>query len=341
MSRDFLVKEIAVQAGVSEATVDRVLNRRGGVRSLTVQRVTEAMDALTTQSRQRALTGRRFTIDLVMEAPTRFSAEVRIALETELPMLQPAVFRSRFHLTEALPTTEMVETLERIGRRGSHGVILKARDLPEVVAAVDRLVRAGIPVVTIATDLPHARRCAYVGIDNRAAGETAAYLIGAWLGALPAKILVTLSSNRFRGEEEREVGFRQALRLRHPTIGIVEISEGHGIDRETAALARRALTEDDAILGAYSIGGGNTAVLAAFADVGRPCMVYVAHDLDSDNARLLRAGRVSAVLHHDLRQDMRLACRHIMQAQGALRDSPGPALSAVQIITPFNLPPAG
>jgi LacI family transcriptional regulator len=343
MSRDFLIKEIAVQAGLSVATVDRVLNDRPGVRLLTRQRVAEAIRDLEAQSRQRALTGRKFIIDLVMEAPARFTAAVRGALEAELPTLEPAVFRSRFHLWEVVAVETLVQALDRVRDNGSHGVILKAPDLPEVVAAVDRLVQAGIPVVTLATDLPHSRRRAYVGIDNRAAGETAAYLIGAWLGTLRAKILVTLSSNRFRGEEEREAGFRVALRKHHPNLGIVEVSEGHGMDAETVALARRALSEDRSILGAYSIGGGNTAVLAAFADAGRICSVFVAHDLDADNARLLREGRISVVLHHDLRQDMRTACRHIMQAQGALgggalRDAAS-ALSAVQVITPFNLPP--
>jgi len=338
MSREFLIKEIAVQAGLSTATVDRVVNGRTGVRMLTQQRVASAIRDLEAQSQQRALTGRKFIIDLVMEAPLRFTNAVRSALEAELPTLEPAVFRSRFHLWEVLPTAAMVQALDRIGETGSHGVILKAPDLPEVVAAVDRLVQAGIPVVTIATDLPHSRRQAYVGIDNRAAGETAAYLIGAWLGTLRARILVSLSSNRFRGEEEREAGFRHALRKHHPNIGIVEVSEGHGMDRETVALARRALMEDRTIVGAYSIGGGNTAVLAAFAEASRVCMVFVAHDLDADNARLLREGRIRAVLHHDLRQDIRTACRHIMHAHGALRDVAA-ALSAVQVITPFNLPP--
>jgi LacI family transcriptional regulator len=338
MSRDFLIKEIALQSGLSAATVDRVVNSRPGVRTLTQQRVAEAIRDLEAQSRQRAINGRKFIVDLVMEAPVRFTNEVRSALEAELPTLEPAVFRPRFHLWEVLPTPAMVQALDRIGETGSHGVILKAPDLPEVAAAVDRLVQAGIPVVTIATDLPHSRRRAYVGIDNRAAGETAAYLVGAWLGTLRARILVTISSSRFRGEEERETGFRQALRRHHPNIGIVEVSEGHGMDLETVALARRALMEDRMIVGAYSIGGGNTAVLAAFEEASRVCMVFVAHDLDADNARLLREGRIKAVLHHDLRQDVRTACRHIMHAHGALRDVAA-TLSAVQVITPFNLPP--
>ena len=47
----------------------------------------------------------------------------------------------------------------------------------------------GIPVVTLVTDVANCRRAAYVGMDNRAAGETAAYLIGEWLGGARAKIL--------------------------------------------------------------------------------------------------------------------------------------------------------
>ncbi|WP_163413907.1 substrate-binding domain-containing protein, partial [Escherichia coli] len=78
---------------------------------------------------------------------------------------------------------------------------LKAPDVAEVRAATARLAGAGIPVVTLVTDLPDTGRQAYVGIDNRAAGQTAAYLIGEWLRGGPARILVTISSNSFRGEE--------------------------------------------------------------------------------------------------------------------------------------------
>jgi LacI family transcriptional regulator len=91
MSRAFLIKEIAVQAGLSAATVDRVVNGRSGVRVLTQQRVAEAIRELEAQSRQRALTGRKFIIDLVMEAPARFTKEVRGPPEAERPPLEPAV----------------------------------------------------------------------------------------------------------------------------------------------------------------------------------------------------------------------------------------------------------
>ena len=66
--------------------------------------------------------------------------------------------------------------------------------------------------------------------------------------------------------------------------------------------------------------------------------MFVAHDLDEDNTRLLRERRLSAVLHHDLRQDLRRACHLVMQAGGALPDTPSPGPSAIQVVTPFNAP---
>ena len=68
--------------------------------------------------------------------------------------------------------------------------------------------------------------------------------------------------------------------------------------------------------------------------------MFVAHDLDRDNHALLRTGRLSAVLHHDLRHDLRRACQMIMQAHGALAGPPRSWHSAVQVVTPYDLPPS-
>ena len=222
-------------------------------------------------------------------------------------------------------------------------MILKAPDLPEVADAVARLAARGVPVVTLVTDLPSSRRVAYVGMDNRAAGATAAYLVRQWLGPAPGSVLVTLSSSFFRGEEERESGFRTAMRAwgrdDGPVRRLVDIAETEGLDDVLRDLAVAALRANPDVVAAYSIGGGNQAIVDAFDALGRQCRVLVAHDLDDDNRRLLHQGRVSAVLHHDLRQDMRTACLTIMRAHGAL---PGPVLappSAITVVTPFNLPP--
>jgi len=337
----YRIREIAVQAGLSEATVDRVLNGRGGVRASTVAEVNQAIEDLHRQRTQLRLAGRTFVVDLVVDAPVQFSSGVRAALEAELPGIRPAVIRSRFHLTEAAPVADIVATLGRIATRGSQGVVLKAPDDPRVVAAVERLVGVGIPVVTFVTDLPVSPRTAYVGIDNRAAGATAPYLIDQWLGDASGTVLVTRGDGSFRGEDEREMGFRATQRSVAPNRRQVDLVNTDGRD-DLHRLVLDALAAHPDIVAVYSMYafGGNRAVVDAFAEAGRTYRVFVAHDLHEHNLALLHDGHLSAVLHHDLRQDMRHACQVIMQAHGALAGNPRSWHSAIQVVTPYNLPPS-
>ena len=333
MAHRYKVREIAQQSGLSEATVDRVLNERPGVRENTKAEVLQAIADLDKQRAQLRLNGRRYLIDVVMQTPQRFSDAFRAAVEAELPAFAPAMLRARFHLWESGSTAQMVDALSHI--RGSHGVILKAQDEPVVAEAVDRLVEAGVPVVTYATDVPGSSRCGYVGIDNHGAGVTAAYLMNQWLGPSPSDVLITLSRTVFRGEGEREVGFRTALRGSGRSI--VEVSDSDGIDATNERLVLEALEQHPGVEAVYSVGGGNTATVAAFEKLGRACKVFVAHDLDADNRRLLREGRISVVLHNDLRVDARLAMRLILQERGALPVEPARSVP-IQVITPYNLP---
>lgn len=333
MAHRFKVREIAQQSGLSEATVDRVLNNRPGVREATRAEVMQAVGDLETQRSQLRLNGRRYLIDVVMHTPRRFSTAFREAIEAELSAFAPAMLRARFHLWESGSTSVTVQQLASL--RGSHGVILKAADEPEVADAIDRLVESGVPVVTYTSDVPSSARCGYVGIDNHGAGTTAAYLMRQWLGEEQGDVLITVSRDVFRGEGEREVGFRSAMR--GAGRAIFDVTDSDGIDANNERLVLDALQQHPAIAAVYSVGGGNAATVAAFEQLGRRCRVFIAHDLDEDNRKLLRDGRISAVLHNDLRADARLALRTILQARGALAPEPARRVP-VQVVTPYNMP---
>lgn len=337
--REHRVVDIAAQAGLSRATVDRVLHGRDGVRPETVAQVARAVDELERQREQVLLSRRTLILDLVMQTPERFAVASRGALEAELRSLRPAVLRARSHLAEHSDPAAAAAVLGTLARKGSHGVILKAPDHPLVADAVARLAERGIPTVTFVTDVPRSRRVAYLGMDNSAAGATAAYLVTQWAGRT-GSVLLTVSHSSFRGEEERALGFRSTLAELAPRRRVHVVNDTDGLDASILVAVRGALALRPSINAVYSVGGGNVATLRAFEEVGVTPRVYVAHDLDGDNRELLRTRRISVVLHHDLKADMRRACRALLQARGVLPGKPSGVPSQVQIVTPYNEPAA-
>jgi LacI family transcriptional regulator len=333
VAHPYRVRDIAVQSGLSESTVERVLNDRGNVRASTAAEVRQAIAELDRQRTQLRLAGRTFVVDVVVEAPERFSTAVRTALEAELPTLRPGVIRCRFHLLPGTDQAAVISVLERIASRGSQGVILKAPDTPAVNAAAVRLQRRQIPVVTLVTDLAQQSRIGYVGVDNRAAGATAAYLIDRWLADRPGAVLITRGRSAFRGEQDRDEGFRQTLSPSRRCREVIE--DDH---RDLADAVRQALHDEPgiaAVYSMYSFEGGNATLLDALGE--HPSMI-VAHDLDADNRELLREQRLTIVLDHNLPADLRRACQMIMHVHLDLPTSTLDRPSPVAVITPFNLP---
>ncbi|GAB2185043.1 LacI family DNA-binding transcriptional regulator [Roseibium sp. LAB1] len=336
MTHRFPIKEIALQAGLGTATVDRVLNGRAHVSPQTRRRVEDAIIELEQQVGQLAARGRRLFFDVVMEAPNRFSREVRHACETVLTDLRPTSIRPRFTFIETMSSPEFSAILQRIEKRGSQGVCLKVRDTDEVRQAIAGLAERRIPVVTVFTDIPGSERLAYVGLDNRSAGKTAAYLMHKLLPA-GGTVLTTLSQHAFQGEEERYEGFRQELGRLRPECGLVDASGGGGLNPETRREVTEKLVASPPISGVYSMGGGNRAILQALSEADQMPSVYVAHDLDKDNLDLLRQERLTLVLHHDLLSDMQTAFRHLLAYHG-IGTSPSTKTSDVQVVTPLNIP---
>jgi len=339
MTHRFPIKEVARQSGLSTATVDRVINNRANVSPQTKARVAAAISELEGQEVQLAARGRRLFFDFVIEAPTRFSREVQQAAEQVLPSIGSAVCRPRFQTQETMTEDDVTAALSRIAKRGSHGVCIKARDLPTIRAAVNQLIASGIPVITVVTDLNTTKRLAYVGLDNQSAGRTAAYLIARTIGDGDGTVLTSRSNDRFLGEEEREVAFKETLVRLCPSLRIIDASGGSGVHGKTSRIMQSVIAGLDEVRAVYSMGGGNTAILNALDQNASLPDIYVAHDLDDDNRRLIEDGRLSFVLHHDLREDLLNVFQAFLHHHKLMVMPVYTSVSHIQVVTPENIPP--
>jgi LacI family transcriptional regulator len=338
MTHRFPIKEIALQAGLSTATIDRVINNRAHISPQTRARVVCAIAELEQQESQMSARGRRMFFDFVIEAPFRFSREVQGAAEQVLGQITGAVCRPRFLLQEVMEEIEVVAALNRIAKRGSQGVCLKARDVTNIQTAVDRLISMGIPVVTLVTDVQGSNRVAYVGLDNHSAGRTAAYLVASVLNNVVGTVLAIRSNDRFLGEEEREIAFKQALLEKRPNLRVISVSGGGGIHYETSRLLSGAVNDFKDLKAVYSMGGGNRTILEILDDHNLHPDVYIAHDLDVDNRELIAGGHVNFILHHDLKADILNVFQTFLQFHKLFPNGALNRTSNVQVITPENIP---
>ena len=307
------LRDIAREAGVSLATVDRVLHGRPGVRPATVRRVKEAIErnafrphaAAAELARARS---RRFAFVMPVGA-NLFMQQILGHLGEMSGWLAARRLAIETILTDTFDAEVLAATLE--GLIGEYdGVAVVALDHPAVRAAIDDLVDGGAKVVTLVSDVPSSRRHHYVGIDNIAAGRTAGALVGRLVGTRPGKIAVIAGSQNLRDHAERIFGFNQVMGAEFPGLEILPVVEGRDDDERSADLTTRLLERHPDVVGLYNVGAGTPGVAKALAEAGRERqVVFVAHDVTMATRRLLLRGVLDAVISQSPGHEARAAVR--------------------------------
>lgn len=332
------VQDIAREAGVSSATVDRVLNNRAGVRSRTKEVVLETARRLgyLAQSNGPAPAGETIRLDFVLPAGTNtFMKDLQHQLEVQ------AVARPDLDVhvetIEGFNPDSLARALQDLRGR-TEGVGIIALDHPTVREAIRSLSASGAKVVTLASDILHVPRIAYIGIDNRAAGRLAGYLVGRFLGKTSAKkVALFAGSLSYRGHEEREMGFRHILAEDFPNLEIVELREMKD-DREKAYVEAANLLDRHADLaGIYNVGAGNQGIARALTERNLAgSVVFIGHELTARNKGLLLDGTLDAVIDQNPRVEAREALNILSNSiRGIQREQHLPRL---QVIFRENIP---
>ncbi len=222
MSSNATIADIARQAGVGTATVDRVLNRRPGVNAETVQRVLQVVAELgAPPQRGRPRIGENFRFAFVLPAEAAPFNE----LVDRLIAQAAGEFRHQ-HITEVthrIDSTDAAAFAAELAQLSEcDGVAVMAPDLPPVKLAINELVRTGVHVVTLFSDVAGSMRETHIGADNRAAGRTAGLLLGRMAAGGGARDTLLLSSQatRLSGEIERRIGFAQVIEERFPKLKV-------------------------------------------------------------------------------------------------------------------------
>jgi len=337
------IADIARQAGVGTATVDRVLNKRPGVNADTVQRVMQVVHELgAPPQRGRPRRGENFRFAFVLPAETApFNELVDRQIAQAAGEFRHQHITEITHRIEAGDAAQFAAGLAQLAECDAMAIM--APDLPPVKLAINEMVRTGVHVVTLFSDVAGSMRETHVGADNRAAGRTAGLLLGRMCGAGPRDTLLFCSqATRLSGEIERRIGFAQVIEERYPKIKVQRTpdlpSSDAGACRALLRFLRGKGVDVNRVAGIYNVGSGSAGVARAIESLGLTGSVpVVVHDLTDEHRALLAANGLAYVLHQDIHYCISTAARVLRALCENVRGALNVVQPRVEILTAENL----
>lgn len=297
------IADVALAARVSTATVDRVLHGRAGVSAANRQRVLQAARSLNylPSEGETWLPARpvklEFFIPGGLHSFMREVADRIVGFATRLPLVSEV----RLHDLPDLQPGTLVSALGQIDL-ATRGIGLLAVDHPVTRRAVRDLVEAGIKVVTICSDIDASLRAAYVGVDDRIAGRTAALIMGRMTAGRTGPVALFAGQRDLHGQSAREAGFREILEQDFRTLLALPTLDARNdnavSERQTVSLLER----HPDLIGIYCMGGGRSGIAAALmANTPDPRPFVIMHDLTDATRRSLQSGVVDLVIDQNAR----------------------------------------
>jgi len=287
------LKDVAREASVGTATVERVLNGRGGVRLETVEKVLHAARKLDYRNRLPEAHRALIRIEVILVRPeTSFYSRMNQAFERIAALLDKSIVVHRTFVRENDPVDFARYIANPAARRSA--LIVVAPDHPDVVESLRTVARQGTPVVQIMTrpapELP------YVGIDNYAAGRTAAFYMSRMLAGRKGSFVALCHSGAYENHKERIRGFSAYLAEKGGGHLFSQVMFDYDDDINSMELLSEALDGDPGIIGLYTAGGDNRSVAAVLNEHAARNIFWVGHELSEQSRRALREGVMSIVL---------------------------------------------
>ncbi|WP_196053641.1 LacI family DNA-binding transcriptional regulator [Paracoccus lichenicola] len=307
--------DVAKKAGVSLATVDRVLNERGLYSAATQDRVLAAARSLGLRRILPARHLKNLHVEVILTRPDlplnqRFGDEFEALnqLTGKLVTIHRSFLRNDDPLLLA----------RRIRETACDGIVVNVEAHPEIHRAVHDASGRGKAVVTIMSDLPRSARLAYAGIDHLSAGRSAAFFM-AKMSPRPGGVVVLCNHLGYQGHRDRVRGFLDSLDQHGAGLDVAAVVEGQDDPDISERKLRRVLGERPDIVGIYNTGAANRAVAAVIRSgvLAQP-PVFIGHELTPFTRTALRDGTMTLAIDQSPELQARLAVDILMRHFGIL-----------------------
>lgn len=311
------ILDLAKAAGVSRATVNRVLSGRSTVKRETVEHILAVADRINfygAKAIRNRMVQRKCQMRLgilLQQRSMPFHAELGARIKAFAAGWTENQLTIQVEHMEDLSPTLVARKLRALGE-SCDAVALATADHQAVNAAVQALSDEGKPVFTVISDLSSSAKAGYVGIDNRRLGRAAGWYVH-HLAKPGNKVVMLIGTHRHLCQEQREMGFRSYLREHDPDL---DVSESLTFESDQGAYeATLDILEGNDALGAlFVVGGGIRGALKAVneAELSAP-PVIIAVELNDETRDSLVAGPLTVLLAHPLADIAQALIRNMVE----------------------------
>lgn len=311
-------KDLAKAAGVSLATVDRVLNDRSGVREDTVRRVSEAIEEIgflrNISAANLARSKNYRFLFLLPRKGDQFLAELLSKIAEANSAFGSDAMRAEVAQIHESDPHQIANFLEALDADSVDGVAIMAPESPQVRDAKLRLEQRGIETVSFISGKVKAGGDLtaedFVGIDNRAAGATAGRLMGRFLDRQAGKVLVIAETMLARDSLERRLGFDEVIGADYPYLTALPSLETHGDAERTDRIIRAAFARNPEIAGVYILSSEARVPLQTVTQLAQGARrLVIAHERTPFTEAALLSHQIDALITQDPGHLVRSALR--------------------------------
>ncbi|MDO8882471.1 MAG: LacI family DNA-binding transcriptional regulator [Pseudotabrizicola sp.] len=337
------IADLAQAAGVSVATVDRVLNGRLKVREETSRKVSEAAERIGYHAahaiRQRIYADLpEYHLGVVLQKERHaYYQEFASELTMAASQLRECRMRITILFSQSAEPAEVANLL--LGMSGKvHAIAATGLDHHDVTNAVATLRHKDIPTFSLLSDFAQGVREAYFGTNNMKVGRNAAWLLSKF-APRPGKVLLFIGGHRYHGHSLRETGFRAYFREYAPEFEVLDAV----VNLETRQLTREALlgaiSRHPDLVALYCAGGGMEGAIAALREVDAgESIACLVNELTPESRQALLERRISGIFQTPLKE----LCRELMATvvhtiENGMAENPGQRFIAPILWTPESI----
>lgn len=312
-------KDLAEAAGVSLATVDRVLNGRPGVRKKTVDAVNEAIQRIGFERNQVAATlarkrGYRFGFVLPKDGDEFLSEILERIREINRAGRAEMLSVKTIRIDEQNPH-RAAASLSRLKAEDFDGIAIMAPETPQIRDAIRRMRERGILTVPFISGQQNDGQEVFVGIDNRAAGATAGRLMGRFCRSEKGVVAVITDTVQARDSLERRLGFDHVINSDFPGLKVLPTLETYADPDRTHRVMEAIMANQPELVGIYVMGSEARVPIEVMGEFsGGRQWVTIAHERTPSTVAALQEQKLDALVAQNPGHLVRSAVR-ILRAQ--------------------------